>query len=331
MADNLIDTLKLKSKIIGLIIGGIVVFFVTKNAGFPMMFVKMYLGFTLACFIFFVLLDIPEMKKLTSFSANRNLVITFILFSGIYTGAGIIHPQFDPANELEKINKPPRKELPTGPEAIEAGYEVFQEQKCTNCHKTTRGGSSDRGPHFGNIQLGVYDSEWITEQIVDPQSRQHPGFTDKKSKKAMPDYYGEDIEEPDMGLLLAFIATQRDDTKMPVRGRIGAYKRWSEDPEMIAEGKKMFEGELNPAINCAACHGKDATPLMTGAAEFKNKGWMSKRHKKTFGEMADGEWFESVMKGVPDTAMAPWGDMGLTPYQAWAVISYIKAEFQKNP
>jgi hypothetical protein len=90
--------LKLLPKIIGLVIGLVIVFFVTKNAGFPMMFVKMYMCFVVACFVFFVLLDVPEMAPLQGgFRPTRNLLITFLLASGVYTVAGWSHPQFTPA------------------------------------------------------------------------------------------------------------------------------------------------------------------------------------------------------------------------------------------
>lgn len=326
---NLIDTLKLKPKIICWLIGLGIVYGVTSKAGFPMLFIKVFMFITTLCFLFFVMLDVPDMKPQTPISGTRNLLITFILGTCMIMGAGFVHPQFDPAFEIAKINRPPLKELPTGPEAIEAGYGVFQDNKCTNCHKTSRGGSSDRGPHLFNMQIGAYPIEWIKEQIVKPRKQQHPGFDDPKSKKAMPTYYGEDLDEMSMDLLIVFLQTQVNDKEMPKVGRVGEYKTLREYGEQfLADGKKMFEGELNEDINCSVCHGKDGVPLMSDAADLRKKGHVSKNYNKPLSEMTDAEWFFSVWNGVEDTAMPPWGDMDITRYQTWVVITYIRTNFQ---
>ncbi|MFQ5900271.1 MAG: cytochrome c [Thermodesulfobacteriota bacterium] len=332
---TLMETLKIKSKIIGLIIGLIVVYILTKRAGFPPVFIKMWLTFVLACFILFIILDLPEMKKMTIGSGVIGLAITFILFSVIYTGAGILHPQFDPAFEIEKLNKPPLKELPTGPEAIAEGKVVFEDNKCYNCHKAAGEGSSDRGPNMDLFQVGAYDPAWIKEQIVDPRKQQHPGFDDPKSVKAMPTYFGEDIQGIEMDLLLAFLGSLKSKEKMPCRGgkRLPCTP-WDELPEMIAEGKRVFEGEINPAINCSVCHGKEGIPLMQGAAKFADPNYMSKNHNKPLKDMTDADWYKSVSQGVPGTAMAAWEKreafpLGLTTGQIWKAIAYAK-QFHKK-
>jgi len=327
---SLLRKIGLLPKIIGLVIGLIITYWVTKKAGFPMMFVKMYLAFVLACFIFFILLDLPDMKPLTPSRANRNLLLTFIIGSLIYTAAGVLHPQYNPLFEIEKINQLPRKELPAGPEAIEAGFEVYQENKCQNCHKTNRGGSSDRGPDLYITQTGIFPPEWVKEQIIEPRKIIHPGFEDPKAKKAMPTYFGDDIEGLEMDLLLTFLATQYNDKEMPVMGKTGETKKWSEIPERVAYGKKVYEGEINEEINCSVCHGKDAVPIMEGAGEFKNPDYFSKKLKKPFREFSDSDIVTSILYGVEETAMGAWLEEGLTREQAWAAVAYIRDAFQKD-
>ena len=88
-----------------------------------------------------------------------------------------------------------------GPEVIAAGREVFSNNKCFNCHKVFWEGNSDRGPNLGTKQIGLYSEDYIKEQIIEPRKKQSPGYEDKKSKKAMPTYYDEDLSEDELDAL----------------------------------------------------------------------------------------------------------------------------------
>ncbi|MFQ5559965.1 MAG: c-type cytochrome [Nitrospinota bacterium] len=328
---SFLQQIRIVPKVIGLFIGGLITYIVTSKAGFPPIFVWLFLGFVFACFLFFVILDLPEIKEVDSgYHAAVHLVVTFLVASAIYTVSGWAHPQFSPEFEIAKINTPPRKTLPTGPEAILAGYEVYMDNKCENCHKSSKGGSSDRGPDLFTTQVGIFDPDWVKEQVVAPRKNIHPGFNDPKAKKAMPTYFGEDITGIDMDLLLTFLGSQVNDKEMPKVGKAGSMTKWTDVAEKVAYGKSVFEGEVNEDVNCSVCHGKDATPVMQGAAEFKNPNWMSNKNKKPFKDYTDADLFDSIMHGVEDTPMMAWSELGLTREQAWGTVAYIRKQFQSE-
>ena len=39
---------------------------------------------------------------------------------------------------------------------------------------------------------------------------------------------------------------------------------WLTDPQVLAEGKAIYEGKTNPKIKCALCHGENGTPTRIG-------------------------------------------------------------------
>ena len=45
---------------------------------------------------------------------------------------------------------------------------------------------------------------------------------------------------------------------------------WWTDPKVIAEGGKIYIGEINPLVNCASCHGKDGKPVKKGARDLRD-------------------------------------------------------------
>ncbi|MEC9423300.1 MAG: c-type cytochrome, partial [Nitrospinota bacterium] len=237
------------------------------------------------------------------------------LASGIFITVTAQLPQFDPEFELAKLNRPPVKLSGlAGPEVIAAGREIFENNKCFNCHKVFWEGNSDRGPNLGTKQIGLYSEDYIKEQILDPRKKQAPGFNDPKSVKAMPTYYADDIEGDEMVALIAYLKTMRDPTHMPVEGKFPNQWTWWDDPEIIKQGQTVFEG-TEPAtegLNCAVCHGKDGIPMMTGALDFRNE-----NHKDTdkmpdhiddlLKDWPDALWYRRVTRGVTGSPMAPWG------------------------
>ena len=294
-----------------------VIWFLAGKMGFPIWWQIEFVAFAFVGLVYFLLLDSrplkPEKSKLSS---TFRLLTTYALASGLFISITAFLPQFDPAVEIEKLERPPiiLSGL-AGPEVIAAGREVFESNKCFNCHKVFWEGNSDRGPNLGTRQIGLYSEDYIKEQILDPRKDQAPGYEDKKSKKAMPTYYDEDLSEDELSALISYLKTLRNPTSMPVEGKFPNQWTWWDDPKIIAEGKVVFEG-LEPAtegLNCAVCHGTEGIPMMTGALDFRNAENMDtdKMPDQLKGvkmeDWPDALWYKRVTRGIDGTPMAPWG------------------------
>lgn len=323
----------LMKKFIVYVFGAAAMSVLTSKVGFPPLFVFIFNIFAFACFIFYIIIDLPPIKKLTGLRAFIYMVITFALFSGIYMGSTFILPQFDPRNEIAELRKPPIKLASfTGPEAIKAGEEVFNKNKCFNCHKFKGNGTSMRGPSFDLVQIGLEDRAFIEKCIVDPRKIEVKGFEDEKSKTAMPTYFKEEIQGDDLEALLAYLETGWSAKNMPLRGKEDVHMvRWDEDPEMIKLGKEVFEGNLYKGLNCSGCHGRDGVPLMQGARDLRNPDSLSKRPGRVgekLKDWTDADWFDSVSNGIPETPMMPWLKQ-YPPRAIWLAITYAK-QFSKG-
>ena len=88
---------------------------------------------------------------------------------------------------------------------------------------------------------------------------------------------------------------------------------WWTDPKVIAEGGKIYVGEVNPLVNCGSCHGKDGQPVKKGARDL--------RDPKNVGRFSDSFWYWRVAEGVPKTKMKPWKSL-LSEEQIWQVMAY---------
>lgn len=294
-----------------------VIWFTAKKFNFPVWWRIEFVSFCTLGLVYFIILDLPSMKpETTTRQWVMRLLGTYALASVLFITITRQLPQFDPQVEINKFNKPPVKlSGMVGPEVIAAGRRVFEESKCFNCHKVFWEGNSDRGPNLGTKQIGLYSEDYIKEQIIDPRKIQAPGFTDEKSIKAMPTYYGEDLSKDELFALVAFLKTLRDPTHIPVEGKFGEQWTWWDDPKIIAEGKTVFEG-VEPAtegLNCSVCHGKDGIPMMTGAFDFRNANNPDTSKipgdhiSKPLKEWPDDLWYRRVTRGVPETPMGPWG------------------------
>ena len=299
-----------------LVISGII-WILAGKMGFPVWWQIEFVAFTFVGLAFFLILDSRSLKpEKSKLSWIFRLLTTYALASGLFITITAQLPQFDPQHEIAKLERPPLKLSGlAGPEVIAAGREVFDSNKCFNCHKVFWEGNSDRGPNLGTRQIGLYSEDYIREQILDPRKDQAPGFEDKKSKKAMPTYYGEDLSEDELSALISYLKTLRDPTHMPVEGKFPNQWTWWDDPKIIAEGKVVFEG-FEPAtegLNCAVCHGKEGIPMMTGALDFRNAENMDteKMPDRIDGvkmkDWPDALWYKRVTRGIVDTPMAPWG------------------------
>jgi len=173
---SFIQNVKFKIPVILLLGGGVWV--VAGKFNFPIWWQIEFAAFTFVGLAYFTLLDLKTLKveKNTSTWVIR-LLATYALASGIFITVTAQLPQFDPEFELAKLNKPPVKLSGlAGPEVIAAGREVFENNKCFNCHKVFWEGNSDRGPNLGTKQIGLYSEDYIKEQILEPRKIQAPGF-----------------------------------------------------------------------------------------------------------------------------------------------------------
>ncbi len=307
---TLFQNIRFKIPVIAVLAGSIWV--LAGKFNFPVWWQIEFVAFAFVGFFFFTLLDWKTLKlEKSHFDWIKRMLATYALASGIFIGVTAQLPQFDPEIELAKLNKPPVKLAGlAGPEVIAAGREVFENNKCFNCHKVFWEGNSDRGPNLGTKQIGLYTEDYIKDQILNPRRNQSPGFEDPKSKKAMPTYYGDDLSEDELSALISFLKTLRDPTHMPVEGKFPNQWTWWDDKNAIAEGKMVFEGTHpeTEGLLCAVCHGKDGIPMMTGALDFRNENSPdTTKTDKLLKDWPDALWYRRVTRGIPETPMAAWG------------------------
>ena len=304
------------TKIPIILVLGVIIWFTAGHYGFPFWWQVEFVAFALVGLFFFIILDLKTMKvEKGEGHSIRRLIGTYALGSLLYITITAQLPQFSPEIELAKLNRPP-VDLSglAGPEVIAAGRDVFESNKCFNCHKVFWEGNSDRGPNLGTKQIGLYSEEYIKDQILNPRENQSKGYEDKKSKKAMPTYYGEDLSEDELSVLVSYLKTLRDPTHMPVEGKFPNQWTWWDDPQIVAEGKIVFEGKepVTEGLNCAVCHGTDGTPMMTGAFDFRDPDAMDTTKMADHRPLKLKDWpddlyYRRVTRGVDATAMAPWG------------------------
>ena len=301
-------------------------------ANFPGWWQVEFVAFALVGLVFFIILDVRAMKPESgSGSTMVRLFGTYALPSILFIFITAQLPQYTHQHELVKLNRPPVKLSGlAGPEVIAAGREVFESNKCFNCHKVFWEGNSDRGPNLGSKQIGLYPEDYIKGQILDPRQNQSPGFEDKKSRKAMPTYYGEDLSEDELSVLVSYLKTLRDPTHMPVEGKFPNQWTWWDDPKIVAEGQVVFEGKepVTEGLNCAVCHGTDGTPLMTGAFDFRNPDStdttkMPDSKSLKLKDWPDDLYYRRVTRGVDATPMAPWGIIFPHLY-LWKAEAYVR-------
>jgi len=307
----------IRFKIPIIVVLAVILWVLAGKFNFPVWWQIEFVSFALVGFFFFTLLDWKTLKlEKSNFDWVIRILATYALASTIFIVVTAQLPQFDPEIELAKLNKPPVILAGlAGPEIIAAGREVFENNKCFNCHKVFWEGNSDRGPNLGTKQIGLYTEDYIKDQILNPRRNQAKGFEDPKSKKAMPTYYEEDLSEDELSALISFLKTLRDPTHMPVEGKFPNQWTWWDDKDAIAEGKLVFEGThpQTEGLLCAVCHGKEGIPMMTGALDFRNENnpdttkIEGDHTDKLLKDWPDALWYRRVTRGVPETPMAAWG------------------------
>lgn len=90
-----------------------------------------------------------------------------------------------------------------------------------------------------------------------------------------------------------------------------------DDPQAHMTGKELYEGKINPAVNCSRCHGSDGKPtkLGKGAPDLSDP-TVSKKH-------SDAQWFWRISEKKAGTTMPAYKDK-LTEEQRWHVIAYLR-------
>lgn len=219
------------------------------------------------------------------------------------------------------------------PELIERGKVAYEDWECYNCHKIGgKGGVKRRGPELDNIG-NLLSPDAIRAEILNPSSSLAEGFEEEYDKVTMPDDYGERLSEGEVSALVAYLSSLTDTSvqtpkpffpgtakgdqgpfyEIPLEYQKAMPPGWWTDPDIITEGKAIYEGQVYPDVVCAACHGRDGVPVLTGSADFRNpdliEGW------------SDAFWFWRIAAGVPGTAMTAWGEK-LTPEEILKVMAY---------
>ncbi len=307
-------------KIVYFPLAGFVIWHFTGAFGLPVWWQIEFIAFVAFALILFILLDLPSLSKERFLSQTNSRIffstaIPTVFFISITAGL----PQFNPQVEVEALSKPPcgcGRDHDNEINLIDAGRQMFESNRCFECHKVFSEGHSDRGPNLGTKQIGLFSRDYISEQIIDPRKSLSPGFEDAISAIAMPTYYGEDLSKVELQALVAYLKTLRDPTSIPVEGKVPNQWTWWDDPKIIAEGKLVYEGKepMTEGLNCAVCHGADGAPMITGAFDFRsgdNKGTdvMPVRTDKKFKDWPDNIHYQRITRGVDGTAMAPWGMM----------------------
>lgn len=90
-----------------------------------------------------------------------------------------------------------------------------------------------------------------------------------------------------------------------------------DDPNARVMGKEIYEGTINPEVNCARCHGSDGKPtkLGKGAPDLSDPA-ISRKH-------SDARWFWRLSEKKPGAKMPGYKDK-LSEEQRWQVIVYLR-------
>lgn len=96
-----------------------------------------------------------------------------------------------------------------------------------------------------------------------------------------------------------------------------------DDSKARVTGKEIYEGKVNPEVNCARCHGSDGKPtkLGKGAPDLSDPA-MSKKH-------SDARWFWRLSEKKSGSKMPGYKDK-LSEEQRWQVIAYLRTLAQSG-
>ncbi|MFQ5593907.1 MAG: c-type cytochrome [Anaerolineae bacterium] len=220
-------------------------------------------------------------------------------------------------------------------ELIEKGKQAYDDYECYNCHKIGgKGGVKRRGPELDSVGLLMsYDALWA--EILNPTASLSEGFEEEYDKVTMPDDFGERMSKSDIEAVTAYmVSLQSTDIQSPKAFFPGPEKpdkgegpfyeipleyqrvvpqEWWTDETIIEEGKALYEGQVDSAVVCSACHGANGKPVMTGASDFTDIDMVE--------SMGEVYWYWRIATGVPGTAMTPW-ESKLTREQIMKLMVY---------
>lgn len=216
------------------------------------------------------------------------------------------------------------------PKLVAQGKQVYDDYECYNCHKLGgKGGVKRRGPEMDNTG-NLLSPEILRAKILDPLVFLTEGFEEDYKKVTMPDDFKDRMGPKEIDAVVAYMASLRNEKVNPptpkplFKGPNGWVsipkefqkvmpKGWWTDPKVIAHGKQIYEGAVKSDVTCAACHGRDGQPILTGSRDFRDKAYVEK--------VSDTYWFWRLSEGVPQTPMTPMKDK-LTEEERWQVIAY---------
>lgn len=90
-----------------------------------------------------------------------------------------------------------------------------------------------------------------------------------------------------------------------------------DDPKARVAGKDLYDGTVNPEVNCARCHGSDGKPTKLG------KGAHDLSDPAEGAKHSDAEWFWRLSEKKPGSKMPGFKDK-LSEAQRWQVITYLR-------
>ncbi len=298
----------------GGIISG-VIWVVTAKIGYPRMFIVTIIAFALLCLLLLYVLEFKKpMKEPKGLKSVNNLLILYLGTSFMYWFTTWALPNYDPKFEIEKLLAAALSTAGMSEkELAKAGKGVFKDFECFNCHNVESGKDPKRGPVLNEIDMGDYEK--IYESMVDPYAEILKPYADQpKVARSMPDYYGKQMSKDELKALITYqlslktaVAIATD--KMP--------DGWWTDEKVLAEGKRIYDGLYNEDVACQVCHGKDGTPQMEEASDFRS----DEKYMKT----TAARLFQVVKYGFgPDGSglMTEWREY-LDDEQIWQTIAYV--------
>jgi mono/diheme cytochrome c family protein len=214
------------------------------------------------------------------------------------------------------------------PKLVDRGKQVYDDYECYNCHKLGgKGGVKRRGPEMDNVG-NLLSAEMFKAKILDPLVFLTDGYEEEYKKVIMPDDFKDRMGPKEIDAVVAYMVSLKNPshntpkplfkspkgwTSIPREFQETMPKGWWTDEKIIARGKQIYEGAVKSDVTCAACHGRDGQPLLTGARDFRDAAYVAK--------MSDAYWFWRLSAGVPQTPMTPMKEK-LTEEEAWQVIAY---------
>lgn len=253
----------------------------------------------------------------------------------------LLHPVEGRAGELDAVVGPtapdelPSKKLPSGPEVVAAGKQVY-EKRCLPCHGLAGAGegpaADTMNPRPRDFTRGLFklkstqNGELPTdEDLFRTISRGIPGSGMPSWKRLLSE--NERLE------VIAYLKTFSDrfkDSSAPKP--IPMSKEPAQTPELIKLGKELFEGKAQ----CLLCHGKSGRGNGV-IAEAIVDAWGNPLYPRdlTLGWQYKGgnevkEIYLRISGGIEGTPMPAYLDK-LTEEERWAIAHYVKSLQRPGP